>query len=226
MSAQIDDKAFSVKDDINALYDELKAGQHTNLVKAVKLGSLLNVAKGAVGHGKWADWLKTNCPKISQRTANVYMKLAEHKDKFIDQDGAEANSQHAANFLVDEDLSIRGAIERVNKAHEGGIKTKPPKPPKPPKPKGDPEVVIGDLAPDEVADIIEDRWDDDKRIDLLLAMIRDLKPAEIITAVIEAVGDDAVAKSVADGINRQLQTPLASRPVLRFRPIRDQRPSA
>src|SRR5262245_46944705 len=115
-----EDKGLSYVGQINATYRELKEAQHGSLVKAITLGQLLNDAKDAVGkHGKWADWLKKHCPEISHRTANVYMNLAKHKDKFIDDQGAEANSQRAANLVVSEDLSIREAIERVNKGDGG-----------------------------------------------------------------------------------------------------------
>jgi Protein of unknown function (DUF3102) len=101
---------------IHTAYDILVASHQTSLSHALDLGKLLNDAKEAVGHGGWANWLKTHCPQISHRTANVYMNLAENKDKF----DAAANSQRAANFATQGDISIRAAIDAVNKADGGG----------------------------------------------------------------------------------------------------------
>jgi hypothetical protein len=53
-------------------------GAKRNIVeRAMKAGDLLIQAKAKAGHGNWLNWLKTNCAGISERTANVYMKLAE-----------------------------------------------------------------------------------------------------------------------------------------------------
>jgi hypothetical protein len=46
------------------------------LQHAITAGAALNEAKSKVGHGKWLAWLKDNCPDISDRTAERYMKLA------------------------------------------------------------------------------------------------------------------------------------------------------
>jgi hypothetical protein len=40
-------------------------------------GEALLVAKAAVGHGNFADWRKTNCPAVNERTAQRYMLLAK-----------------------------------------------------------------------------------------------------------------------------------------------------
>jgi hypothetical protein len=64
--------------------------------------------------GKWQDWLKEYCPQIFHRTANVYMKLAKHKDKFTD----ETNSQRAAIKALELDFGVGGAISIVNAEDE------------------------------------------------------------------------------------------------------------
>src|SRR5262245_41412085 len=46
------------------------------LQHAINAGKALNEAKSKVGHGKWLAWLEENCPDISERTAERYMKLA------------------------------------------------------------------------------------------------------------------------------------------------------
>jgi Protein of unknown function (DUF3102) len=116
-------KGLSYIPQINKAYDDLVASHRTSLAHALKLGELLNQAKEVVGHGEWTSWLKTKCPQISHRTANVYMKLAEHKEKF----DTKANSQQAANFAAKDDMSIRAAIDAANKADGGGVKTRTPR---------------------------------------------------------------------------------------------------
>jgi hypothetical protein len=51
------------------------------LQHAITAGNALNEAKSKVGHGKWLAWLEDNCPDISNRTAERYMKLAEGQAK-------------------------------------------------------------------------------------------------------------------------------------------------
>src|SRR5262245_15933680 len=46
------------------------------LQHAIAAGAALNEAKSKVGHGNWLKWLEDNCPEISDRTAERYMKLA------------------------------------------------------------------------------------------------------------------------------------------------------
>lgn len=116
-------KGLSYVPQINKAYDDLVTSHRTSLVHALKFGELLNQAKEAVGHGDWTNWLKTNCPQISHRTANVYMSLAVNKEKF----DTAANSQHAANFAAKDDMSIRAAIDAANKADGGGVKTGKPR---------------------------------------------------------------------------------------------------
>jgi N6-adenosine-specific RNA methylase IME4 len=42
----------------------------------LKAGTLLIQAKKLVSHGEWGQWLKDNCPTVSDRTAQEYMYLA------------------------------------------------------------------------------------------------------------------------------------------------------
>jgi hypothetical protein len=51
------------------------------LQHAITAGNALNEAKSKVGHGNWLAWLEENCPDISNRTAERYMKLADGKEK-------------------------------------------------------------------------------------------------------------------------------------------------
>jgi hypothetical protein len=78
--------------------------EHAACVAAVKksaehamaAGDALTEAKAQLKHGEWLPWLKSHC-EISERTAQVYMRLARKRAEI------ETNPQHAA------DLSLRAA---------------------------------------------------------------------------------------------------------------------
>jgi hypothetical protein len=116
------DKGKSYLPQIKAAYQALNEANANKLVCAVRLGDVLNQAaetiKASYGKGAWGPWLEMNCPEISHRTANIYMTLAKNKDVV-----EEAFSQRAAIMGTNGDLSIRGAIDAVNKSLG---KTKPP----------------------------------------------------------------------------------------------------
>ena len=71
-------------------------------------GAALNEAKAKVGHGKWLAWLKENCPDISDRTAERYMKLAGGKAKL------EKKLQDPAKFDIMSDLTINEALRLID----------------------------------------------------------------------------------------------------------------
>src|SRR5262249_31794641 len=72
--------------EIKAAHEEAEKCQrssHTRALEyAIKAGSALMLAKEAVGHGAFGIWRQQNLPHIPQSTASLYMRLAEHKDKF------------------------------------------------------------------------------------------------------------------------------------------------
>jgi len=75
--------AASFVDPINAEYREVVKAEKAALPHAIKCGELLNLAKENVKEEKmkWGEWLKVNCPDISQETASLYMRLAEQSRK-------------------------------------------------------------------------------------------------------------------------------------------------
>ena len=72
----------------------IKGAQH-----AVRAGELLWQAKRKARHGRWLEWIAENC-EFSERTAELYMKLARDLPQV-------ANSQGIA------DLSLTGAIKMI-----------------------------------------------------------------------------------------------------------------
>jgi hypothetical protein len=91
----------ALADKINAEHDACRATMQKGLEHALKAGQLLMEAKSGLAHGEWLPWLQTNCPDISERTAQRYMRLAENGDEL------EAKSATVA------DLTMRAAEEAL-----------------------------------------------------------------------------------------------------------------
>src|SRR5882672_12721792 len=45
-------------------------------------GTALLQAKTKVPHGEWLAWLTENCPRIGERTCQLYMQAARYKETF------------------------------------------------------------------------------------------------------------------------------------------------
>ena len=78
------------------------------LQHAMTAGDALKEAKSKVGHGKWLAWLEENCPDISNRTAERYMKLAEGQAKLW------KKLQDKAKFDTMSDLTINEALRLID----------------------------------------------------------------------------------------------------------------
>ncbi len=70
----------ALADRINAEHEACHASMQKGLEHALKAGTLLLEAKAGLPHGEWLPWLGKNCPDISERTAQRYMRLAENLD--------------------------------------------------------------------------------------------------------------------------------------------------
>src|SRR5262245_50518643 len=99
---------------INDEHRKVIDAERTALQHAIAAGKLLNVAKSEVPRGRWLRWLQEYCPDISDRTANVYMLLANHEQMLLD-----SNPQRAA------DLSIRGALRLIREEEDKGSDDEP-----------------------------------------------------------------------------------------------------
>jgi hypothetical protein len=217
------DKGLSYVPQIKAVYEELIASHKSSLTHALHLGELLNGAKQAVGHGAWGQWLQFHLPQISHRTANVYMKLAENKDKFSDG----ANSQRAAKLATKDDLSIRAAIDAVNKADGGGLKPVPmtdPKPQAKPKPKPDLETALADVAPDEVLTGIKHKWGAEGPRRLLEEQLKTASPYDLAMTLQNVWKLDNVRTLISELTH--LLTKPETKPDLNIPKALDRRPEA
>jgi hypothetical protein len=228
-SVMSDDKALTLVGQINQAYEDLTKSYKTSLTHALKLGDLLIKAKEAVGkpHGNWMPWLKKHCPDISYSTANIYMKLAEHyKGQFDDHP---ANFQRAGILGAKDGLSIRGAIEAMNRANGGGLKPDKPNDEKPKAEEPDDDAeddsapegfdVMGrkaDLAEtlkavaaDEVSTVINEEWEPDQREELLRQQLRSCEPAALSDILISVLGRENTQALIAT-LAKKLQEPAAA----------------
>src|SRR2546427_12044789 len=66
---------------INTEHKAVVEATQAKLQHAITAGATLKACKDSMAHGNWTNWLKDNCPEISERTASVYMRLAKNSDK-------------------------------------------------------------------------------------------------------------------------------------------------
>jgi len=82
---------------INCAYQSLRDCGRNTVQRAEELGRLLLVAKEKAGHGNWMKWLKENCPDLSPRSYEGYMRIAEYLDEHPDErDTIEAGTLEGA----------------------------------------------------------------------------------------------------------------------------------
>ena len=99
------------------------------LAKAMEAGERLLEAKAAVPHGTWAQWLKTNCPELSARTAQLYMRLAKNAERLKNRnDVAETSVRRAIAYLTPTAPEPKPSPAIVT-LYEPRVYTEPPPPP-------------------------------------------------------------------------------------------------
>src|SRR6516165_8780529 len=108
-------KALSLVPEIKAAHEEAEKCQRSShgraLEYAIKAGDALILAKEAVGHGAFGIWRQQNIPDLRQTTCSLYMRLAEHKEKF--RDGEISNT--VAVLSAEGKLSLRAAAALLPK---------------------------------------------------------------------------------------------------------------
>ena len=95
---------------LDALAERINAGHRAYLATARKAldhalaaGASLQEAKDGLPHGEWLPWLKTNCPGISERSTQRYIRLAKNRDRLKEKYAtlADLTVQVADEFLAD-----------------------------------------------------------------------------------------------------------------------------
>jgi len=103
--------ATSLSAEINAAHTAACRAAGEALNHARRAGELLQQAKAAVNHGEWLPWLAANCPAISERTAQGYMRVAREWPAL------QAKAQHVA------DLPLRQALALLSEPSERADET-------------------------------------------------------------------------------------------------------
>ena len=102
----LDDLAQRIKTE----HQEIIGAKRNIVERAMKAGDLLIQAKANAGHGNWLNWLKANCVGISERTANVYMKLADGRATIEEK----LKSAATADLTINE--ALRSLVEEAPEA--------------------------------------------------------------------------------------------------------------
>ena len=102
---------------------------HANYVNSTKrgfryaldCGKFLNLAQEDLeqtqGKGKWLAWLKEKTG-IPQTTANLYQRLAKHRDMFLDENDQLLETGEVGELAKNGELSLRAAAELLPKTRE------------------------------------------------------------------------------------------------------------
>jgi hypothetical protein len=92
---------------VNTEYAAIMEAERTHLQRAIGIGEkLLDLKPRVAKHGEWQQWLKTNCPKISLETANLYMRLARPENLAKLEEAAAAKSVSVTDFTITEAREI------------------------------------------------------------------------------------------------------------------------
>jgi hypothetical protein len=78
-----DEKLSALAKSIRAAHTTVQFAMRHAVARALSCGDLLIQAKAAVPSGRWQRWLRTNC-KLSTRTAQRYVQLAQHRAEIED----------------------------------------------------------------------------------------------------------------------------------------------
>ena len=96
---------------IRTHHEATVAALSSAVMSAMAAGDLLIEAKAALPHGQWLPWLADNCPHLSERSAQLYIKLAKHRPVIPDLELDPAGLVDQA--LVATETFIRGAERRT-----------------------------------------------------------------------------------------------------------------
>jgi hypothetical protein len=98
---------------IKAEHKAVAAALQSAVLHAMAAGDLLIEAKKQVPHGKWLPWIDEHC-KLSRRTVQLYMKLAEHRE-IIEKEQAKS-AMGVAHLTINEAAALcvlAGRIEKI-----------------------------------------------------------------------------------------------------------------
>lgn len=76
------------QDAIDLLEQQTKSKGNEWLCEIALQGQRLLKIKEIVGHGKWLEWLEANCPLVSERKAQRYIRVATNATRVSEMGGA------------------------------------------------------------------------------------------------------------------------------------------
>jgi hypothetical protein len=166
---------------ITAHQEAIKSSKGS-LPHAIKAGECLILLKENVKaekSGRWLDWLANHCPDIPERTARVYMELAEGKDEI------KKRQRAADNLAADGKLTIRSALKllKPSKTPEQIEKTKAVRAQKRAEAKRSPDAIkefLNWCAADELFFVMQHTWEEEQ-IKTLAGLIADYLKAKPTT---------------------------------------------
>ena len=123
----------SIAGDIRNHHDKVKAAHGKALEHAKKAGEALSEAKEQVSHGEWATWLERNAPEVSDRTARVYMRIANNWEQIESKTAESADlSIDKATKLISKPKPAPAAIKDAGGGDDSikgeNVATEPPEP--------------------------------------------------------------------------------------------------
>jgi Protein of unknown function (DUF3102) len=125
-SPSLSDFAARINSEFAAIQKADYDGNRTVVQRAIALGRTLCQAKDKVPHGKWEKWLVDNCAKISKRTAQRYMMLADSqavRDEMGKNDTVSFLSLRTALALANRTAgNTRGASDQYDSAENALVK--------------------------------------------------------------------------------------------------------
>ncbi len=145
---------------INREHQLCQGAYKASLLHARRTGELLLEAKFKIPYGSWLSWLKENCPKIPERTAQAYMQVVREWERI----------ERSATVA---DLGLKDAIELISESRKSkkstacGTESKS---------SGAEDVQIPPLQETPIADAAIVALDEGERERIL---IRQLQPEEL-----------------------------------------------
>ena len=88
---------------IRAEHEATSLALRRTVEHAMAAGDLLLEAKATVPHGQWLQWFADNCGPISERTGQLYMKLAKNRATI---EKEMANPQSVADLTLNEAAAL------------------------------------------------------------------------------------------------------------------------
>jgi Protein of unknown function (DUF3102) len=110
--SDIEKRLGKLAEEINQEHQAFRRAFKATFRSALRAGDLLNEAKAQAGYGNWTAWVEENCD-FSDRTARVYMRLANNRGRVEEMLGKSAEPA---------DLSIEEVLRELSSPQEHTVR--------------------------------------------------------------------------------------------------------